>query len=83
MMKNNISDDNSERVSGFGRGSYVYLWAEGLIPSMGSSISGFGIQPDSWPVRIECFLRCGNWNYLSIGRDAEIMEFCWQMLHAD
>ena len=42
----------------------------GLIPGMGSSVSGFGIQPDSWPVRTECFLPCGHSNYLSIRRDA-------------
>ena len=41
-----------------------------LTPGMASSMSGFGIQPDLWPVRIECFLPCGHSNYLSIRRDA-------------
>ena len=75
--KNNIAEDNSEHVSDFGKGSDEWrnrwwwsLWPEGLIPDMGSSTSGFGIQPDSWSVNIECFLPCGNCSYLSVRRDA-------------
>jgi len=32
----------------------------GLMPDMGSSISGFGIKPGSWPAHIGCSLCCGN-----------------------